>query len=93
MSVAVQADVVPKLQDRDLKERRTSSQGKKEGEEEEEEKKGELQKRVEVAITAAHQLWKRQQEGKVRALLTQARKDWTEQHRAERDVGGLYLLK
>ena len=71
---------------------RIPSEGRKEGEEEEEGRKKELQRQVEVAITAAHQLWKKQQEEKVRALLMQARKEWTEQHRADRDVGSPCLL-
>ena len=49
-------------------------------------KEEELKRRVDVAIGAAHQLWKKQQEGRVEAMLYQLKKEWGAQYRTERDV-------
>ena len=88
VSVAVQTDLVPKLQDGHKKEKTSLDEGHSRTREEvgEEKKEEQLQRRVEVAIAAAHQLWKKQNEDKLRAALCQARKEWAEQHRTERDV-------
>ena len=49
-------------------------------------KEEELTRRVDVAVVAAHQLWKKQQEERVEAMLRQLKKEWGAQYRTERDV-------
>ena len=54
--------------------------------ERQEEEDEELKRSVDIAVNAAHQLWKKQQEGKMAAMVQQLKQEWTAQYRTQRDV-------